>query len=117
MAKRTVKRVVKKVKRVVAAARYLYVEARGWFNDIETIDGEAALEFDGPISFDSIIVSAVDEEAAYRIGADALTARQQDESDNYVQEGDVEDDGPQVGEIVEGSHCSGDFLNDYVVKL
>lgn len=117
MAKRTVKRVVKKTKRV-AAARYLYVEARGWFNEFDTNTGDIAQALDGPISFDSIIVGAADEETAYRIGADALTARQQDESDNYVQEGDVEEgEELQVGETVPGSHCSGDFLNDYVVKL
>lgn len=108
---------VKKAKtatRKPAATRYLYVEARGYF-----IEGVMASDhplarpisvLDGPISFDSIVVRAKNEDEAYNIGAAKLQDQQASDPEMFDQ--DLLEGGP-----IEGSHASGKFLNDYVVRL
>lgn len=88
----------KKVKPLTS--RYLYVEARAWFDD----DGK----IDGAISFDSIIVRARNDADAYQLGAAKL-------QDQQLSDPSLEKD--EDGDPVEGSHLSATLLNDYVVKL
>lgn len=107
MAKRTVR---KRVTRKPVEPRYLYVETRGWFRT-ETDDFNDDRKFevlDGPISFDSIVVRAANDDEAYNIGA----AKLQDQQAN-----DPELTDQETGEGVDGSHMTGRFLNDYVVRL
>lgn len=109
------KKAAKKSSRVRAAkpltARYIYVEARGWFNEVllhESSDYNVARVLDGAISFDHIIVTARTEEDAYYLGIAQLKERQDKETPRDL-------DHPEDFEA--GSHVTGDFLNDYVVKL
>ncbi len=72
-----------------AGSRYLYVEVRGWFNN----DGL----LDGPVSLYHIFITALTADRAYQLGAVEIDER-------------LDDGTPDP-------HFSGDFLNDYVVKL
>jgi len=112
MAKKTAKKTRVTRKAAPAPSRYLYVEARGWFRKDNNVDLDAAEILDGPISFDSIVVRAKDEADAYNRGA-ALLQEQQFADPQMYDQGDTTDTDPAI----EGSHVSGRFLNDYVVKL
>lgn len=83
---------------------YLYVEARA-YPDTWKVDAAGTVHNDQPISFDSIVVQARNEDDAYQLGAACLQSRQQDE--------DAQD---QSGDITT-RHSQQFFLNDYVVKL
>jgi hypothetical protein len=72
-------------------SRFLYIEVRGWSDSQGRV-----------IHVPSIVtveVLAEDEDAAYNVGSDALEAR-------YAADPHADND-----------HNTGDFLNDFVVKL
>lgn len=79
--------------------RYLYVEARGWGEEVTDGLGGSYLTLREPISFDSVIVRAKSEPDAFALGTALLQLRREDD--------------PTAGH----NHASGTFLNDYVVKL
>ena len=75
---------------------YLYVEARGWFED-----GDTTLPMtDDPISFDSVRVDAENADDAETLGAAAMDTKHEDTQDPHVL-----------------THLTGEFLNYYVVAL
>lgn len=113
------KRTVKKVARTKPAPRYLYVEARGYFAAESTINGDTVNVLDGPISFDSIIVRAANDDEAYNVGAAKLQDQQANDPEMFNQDPVESDDNGEdlSSEPIEGSHAAGRFLNDYVVRL
>ncbi len=77
---------------------YLYVEARGWFKEVERLLEPSFQILDGPISFDSIQLLAGSMAQAYELGPALLQERQ-----SVEQGGDP--------------HLTGTLLNNYVVQL
>lgn len=83
---------------------YLYVEARGWFDEVLASDHALARPLsvlsDDPISFDSVQVEAVNDAEAEILGAAAMDTKHITTDDAVVK-----------------SHCTGRFLNFAVVPL
>lgn len=79
---------------------YLYVEARGWFEERDGQLLQSRELTDDPISFDSVKVEAANAAEAETLGAAEMDTKHIETQDPIVQ-----------------SHCTGRFLNYYVVAL